>query len=104
MKRLILCFLALALLLCISGCAKYREKDILGKTVSQIQETYGTFDLMGVSFVTTDSTYRGIGSGYLVKESTVGFLGTSPAEYFFIVFDESGIAIDCYNGYHCNGG
>ena len=88
----------------ISGCSQYWEADILGKNAAQIEETYGTFDLASASFVSTDSTYRGYGYGYLIRESYVGFLGTQPAKYFFIVFDENGIAVDCYNGYHCDGG
>lgn len=104
MKKLIFCVSLIFLFLAVSGCSQYRKADILGKNAAQIQETYGTFDLVDASFVTTDSAYHGLGSGYLVKESRVGFLGTKPAEYFFIVFDKDGIAIDCYNGYHCNGG
>ena len=74
------------------------------KTAAQIQEQYGAFDLPGASFVSTDSSYQGYGYGYLTKESQVGFLGTTPAEYYFIIFDENSIAVDCYTGYHCNGG
>jgi len=104
MRKLSAFVILILLISMISGCSQYREADILGKNAAQIQETYGTFDLVDASFVTTDSAYHGLGSGYLVKESRVGFLGTKPAEYFFIVFDKDGIAIDCYNGYHCNGG
>lgn len=105
MKRtlLILCLIAL-LALCISGCAKYAPNDFLGLTSAQIEKQFGTFDLARVSFVSTDSSYRGFGYGYIIKESQVGFLGTTPAEYFFIVFDKNGIAVDCYEGYHSNGG
>lgn len=105
MKRT-LCLLCLVslLALCLSGCAKYAPNHFLGKTSAQIEKQYGNYDLAGVSFVSTDSSYRGFGYGYLIKESQVGFLGTTPAEYFFIVFDENGIAVDCYKGYHCNGG
>ena len=103
MRKFLLCFLAL-LFLFVSGCSKYSESDFIGKTAAQIQEQYGAFDLPGASFVSTDSSYQGYGYGYLTKESQVGFLGTTPAEYYFIIFDENSIAVDCYTGYHCNGG
>lgn len=104
MKKLILFFLVLLIFLFASGCSKYRHSDFIGKTASQIQEQYGVFDLPGAAFITTDSSYRGYGYGYIVKESQVGFLGTTPAEYCFIVFDQNSTAVACYVGYHCNGG
>ena len=104
MKKLILFFLVLWIFLFACGCSKYSESDFIGKTAAQIQEQYGAFDLPGASFISTDSSYWGYGYGYLTKESQVGFLGTTPAEYYFIIFDENNIAVDCYSGYHCNGG
>ena len=99
----LLCVIFLFALI-LSGCSKYRQANFIGKTADQIQEQYGAFDLNGTAFVATDSTYQGFGCGYLLKESRVGFLGTHPAEYFFIEFDENGVATACYEGYHCNGG
>lgn len=105
MKRALSIFCLVSLLvLCLFGCANYAPRNFLGKTTAQIEKQYGTFDLPGAPFVSTDSTYRGFGYGYLTKQSQVGFLGTTPAEYFFIVFDENGIAVACYKGYHCDGG
>lgn len=105
MKRILIILCLIVFLgLCVSGCAKYAPKDFLGLTSDQIEKQFGAFDLAGVSFISTDSTYRGFGSGYIIKERQVGFLGTTPAEYFFIVFDENGIAVGCYEGYHCDGG
>ena len=97
-------FILLLFTLSLSGCSKYKERNIVGKTASQIEEQYGQFDLVGVNFVTLDSSYNGYGNGYLLKESRVGFLGTNPAEYLFIIFDENSIATACYIGWHCNGG
>ena len=106
MKRklcLVLC-VVFVLALVFSGCSKYQTSKIIGLTKEQVQEHYGAFDLNGAPFITTDSSYRGYGYGYLIKESSVGYLGTHPAEYFFIVFDNNGIAIACYEGHHLNGG
>lgn len=103
MRKRIFCLLIALLLAALAGCAKYRRADFLGKTSAQIEAQYGQFDIRG-SFVSTDNKHRDYGCGYLIKESQVGFLGTTPAEYFFIVFNENGIATACYNGYHCNGG
>ena len=94
----------LILTVCLSGCTKYNESDFIGKTAGQIEAEYGVFDLDGTPFVSTDSSYHGFGYGYAVKEASVGFLGTTPAEYFFVVFDQNGIAVACYYGYISDGG
>ena len=104
MKRRILC-LALAVMLfalCFSGCGKYQKSNFIGKTAQEITAQYGEFDLKG-PFITTDSNYTGYGYGYLLRESRVGFLGTEPAVYYFIEF-ENGVAVACYKGWHQNGG
>ena len=106
MKRTVsftLCILII-LKLCLSSCSKYRERNIIGKTSAEIEAQYGKFNLVGAIFVTLDSLYAGYGCGYKLKESHVGSLGTTPAVYLFIVFDENGIATACYKGWHCNGG
>ena len=102
-NRIIPIFLILLLMLCLSACSQYRRSDFLGKTSAQIESQYGKFDVIG-SFVSTDSKYRDFGYGYRIKESRVGFLGTSPAEYFVIIFDQNGFAVDCYEAYYCDGG
>ena len=106
MKRKLCLLLCVVFLfaLALSGCSKYHKANIVGLSKEQVLSYYGDFDLNGAPFITTDSSYRGYGYGYLVKESRVGFLGTHPAEYFFIVFDSNGIATDCYKGHHLNGG
>ena len=102
-KWIVPIFLSLFLILCLSACSKYRRSYFVGKTSEQIESQYGKFDVVG-SFVSTDSKYRDFGYGYRIKESRVGFLGTSPAEYFVIIFDKNGLAVDCYEAYYCDGG
>ena len=106
MKQKKVCALCLVLILvfCCSGCGKYDKSDFIGKTSAQIETQYGAFDVDNTAFVSTDSSYCGMGCGYLVKESRVGFLGTTPAEYFFVVFDKNGVAVDGYYGYISDGG
>ena len=90
MRKFVLWFLAL-LFLFASGCSKYSESNFIGKTAAQIQEQYGAFDLPGASFVSIDSTYWGYGYGYIAKESQVGFLGTTPAEYFLLFLTKTAL-------------
>ena len=104
MKKLALLLVIVLIISLFSGCSKYHKANIVGLTKEQVQAYYGDFDLNGEPFVSTDSSYRGFGYGYLIRESFVGYLGTYPAKYFFIVFDSNGIATDCYEGYHSNGG
>lgn len=104
MKKLAILISIVLIISIFSGCSKYNEKDFIGKTADEITAKYGEFDINGEPFVTTDSSYRGFGYGYLIRNSYVGFLGTEPAVYFFIVFNSNGIATNCYEGYHCNGG
>ena len=106
MKRklcLLLCVFFLFLLM-LSGCSKYHKANIIGLSKVQVQEYYGDFDLNGEPFIAKDGSYQGFGYGYLLQESYVGYLGTHPAVYFFIVFDSNDIATNCYEGYHSNGG
>ena len=104
MRKQIFCGLLVFLLLIVCGCSNYRKTDILGKTAQQITAQYGEFSLVDVSFISKDSSYRGIGSGYTVRPSRVGFLETEPEVLYFIVFDKNGKASACYEGYHLNGG
>jgi len=104
MKKRILCLIFAIFLfaLCFAGCGKYQKANFIGKTVQEITDQYGKFDIKG-PFITTDSQYQGYGFGYLLQESRVGFLGTTPAEYYFIEFDND-VAVACYKGWHQNGG
>ena len=90
MKRkfcLLLCVVFLFLLM-LPGCSKYHKANIIGLTKAQVLERYGDFDLDGEPFMAKDGSYQGFGYGYLLQESYVGYLGTHPAVYFFIVFDK----------------
>ena len=104
MKKLAILIAIVLMISTFSGCSKYQKANIIGLTKVQVQERYVDFDLNGAPFMAKDGSYQGFGYGYLLQESHVGYLGTNPAVYFFIVFDKNDIAIDCYKGYHSNGG
>ena len=42
-----------------------------------------------------DGLYCNCACGYLIKPKKVGYLGTTPPEYFMIFFDETGVAKHC---------
>lgn len=102
MKKLT-AFVAAVLLICmISGCAKYSEKDILGKTSAQIVDEYGEFDCVSTP-ADADGIYRSCRCGYTVQEALPGYLEQRPEVLFFIHFDENGIAVDTSEGYRPGG-
>ncbi len=82
------------IILCFSGCEKYTEDDVIGLTSSEIIEKYGDFDRKRGT-PDEDGLYRDCECGYLISEKKVGFLGTTPPEYFMIYFDENGVAVWC---------
>ena len=86
----------------LTGCSKYDESDLIGKTSSQIVEVYGEFDCIGMS-ADADGLYRNCRCGYTIRESRTGFLGTEPEVLFYIVFDGDGIAVRCEEGYRIGG-
>ena len=95
MKKVYILFAALLVIaLCLSSCAKYSEDDIIGLTSSEIIEKYGDFDRKRGT-PDEDGLYRDCACGYLISEEKVGFLGTTPPEYFMIYFDENGVAHWC---------
>ena len=103
MKHAFAAILVILFLICsLSGCAKYKEKDFIGKTSAEIVSQYGPFDctLMPVS---EDGLYHNCYCGYTVREPVVGFLGTSPEVLFFIHFDADGIAWTTSEGYRPGG-
>ena len=102
MKKWIACILLCGLLLAGCGKTKYRQADLLGKTSGQIVAQFGEFDCCG-NQADADGLYRSTSCGYTVKEPRVGFLGTDPEVLLFIVFDENGIAVRCYEGYRPGG-
>ena len=94
-KLLMLWFLLIFML---SGCGrKFDPDDYIGKTSAEIMEEYGEFDYV-VGDMETDGLYRSTKGGYIYREKQVGFLGTSEEEFFFIYFDENGIAYKCDYG------
>lgn len=96
MKRILAIVLLTLLILCVfSGCEKkYSEDEIIGLTSIEIVEKYGDFDRTQ-GFPDEDGLYRDCACGYIISEKRVGFLGTTPPEYFMIYFDEDGVANWC---------
>ena len=85
------------------GCsAKYNADDFIGKTSTQIEAEFGTFDCCGMP-ASEDGLYRNTACGYTIKESRVGFWGTEPEVLIYITFDENGIAVACEEGYRPGG-
>ncbi len=83
--------------LSLTGCAKYRSSDFVGKTSREIVSEFGEFDCILMP-AGEDGLYRNCRCGYTVREPRKGFLGTSPEILFFILFDESGVAVSCEEG------
>ena len=100
-KSIISIVLCLVGMLIFVGCAKYPEKNILGKTSAEIIEKYGAFD--SPMLADEDGLYRNCTCWYIVKDAQVGFLGTSPEILFFMTFDENGTAISCKEDYRPGG-
>ena len=103
MKQRLAAILACAVfLLPLTGCAKYRASDFIGKTSREIISEFGEFDCTLVP-AGEDGVYRNCQCGYTVREPKKGFLGTSPEILFFILFDENGVAVSCEEGYRPGG-
>jgi hypothetical protein len=102
MKRFWALILAMICTAALTGCQKYRDTDMIGKTSAQILEQYGAFDCVGMP-ADADGLYRNTCCGYTIKESRAGLLGTDPEVLFFIHFDENGIAVECEEGYRPGG-
>lgn len=94
----ILFLLSLLLIFVLSGCGKkFNSDDYIGKTSAEIIEEHGAFDYV-LGDTDTEGLYKSTKCGYIYKEKQVGFLGTSEEEYFFIHFDENGVAYKCDYG------
>ena len=104
MKRYVLTFIAVIMLL-LTGCsAKYKEDEIIGKRSDEIVDTFGEFDnVLGVDVPDEDGIYRSCRCGYIIKEGHSGFFGTSEEVLFYIEFDEDGIATACEEGFRPGG-
>jgi len=69
---------------------KYNDRFIIGSSIEEITSRYGEFDKV---FYTDLSNTTIASAGYLVQSEKKGFFGTSPEQYYMIVFDASGKAI-----------
>ena len=96
MRRYVLAFIGVIILV-LTGCAaKYNEDEIIGKRSDEIVSIYGEFDsVLGIDVPDENGIYRNCSCGYTIKESHVGFFGTSDEVLFYISFDEDGIATEC---------
>lgn len=95
-KKLLLLWLLLIFIL--SGCGKkFNSDDYIGKTSADIIEEYGDFDYV-LEDTDPEGLYKSTKCGYTYREKKVGFLGTSEEEFFFIHFNERGIAYKCDYG------
>ena len=96
MKKFLLIVPVLGVLfLFYSGLSKYDEENFIGKTSAEIAAQYGTFDFTTIA-VREDCLYKDCRCGYVIQESSAGLLGNSREMMFFIVFDENGIAVSCF--------
>ena len=104
MKRYILIFIAVIMLV-LTGCSdKYNEDDFIGKRSDEIVATYGAFDcVLGIDVPDEDGIYRDCSCGYIIEEPSTGFLGSSEEVLLYIEFDEDGFAIECREGYRAGG-
>ena len=102
-KQIAILLFCVIFLFSLAGCSsKYSTDDFIGKTSTQVEAEFGTFDCCGMP-ISEDGLYRNTACGYTVKESRVGFLGTNPEWLVFIRFDENGVAYDTYEGYRPGG-
>jgi len=104
MKKLLLLIIILCASISVTGCAAhpFEESDFIGKTSADITAGYGAFDCTSMP-IGDDGLYRSARCGYMIREPKTGLLGTSPELFFFIIFDENGIAVECETGYRPGG-
>lgn len=87
-------------MLCFSGCSKYNERKIIGKSSLEVEEKYGEFDKAMKDLNTyaergQDGLYRNCDCGYMMPKNRF-FYELGYVEYFMIHFNENGIADKCY--------
>lgn len=97
MKRFIAFTLVMVLIISFVSCTKlkYAEEDIIGLNSQEVIDKYGEFDYVEGPRPGEDGIYRNACGGYIVKEEHVGYLGTTPPDFFMIYFDSEGIAYKC---------
>ena len=94
-KLLLLCLLSIIML---SGCGKkFDSDDYIGKTSAEIIDKYGEFDCV-IGETDDSGLFRNTKCGYTSKEEQIGFLGKTEEEFYFIHFDENGVAYECDYG------
>lgn len=86
--------LLIGILFVMSGCKPYDANEFIGLNSIQIIEKYGEFDNISMP-AGPDGMYRNCSCGYIVSDSSKGFLGTTPGKVFVIYFDENGLAYNC---------
>ena len=77
--------------------SKFNEKDFVGKTSAEIISQYGSFDFATLH-PKEDGLYKNCKCGYTIQEWSQGFWGTTDELLFYIVFDENGVAVSCFEG------
>ena len=96
MKKFLLIVLISGMLFALyTGLSRYDEENFIGKTSTEIAAQYGPFDFTTIA-VREDGLYKDCRCGYVIQEFFTGFWGTSREMMFFIVFDENGIAVSCF--------
>ena len=97
MKKIIAFTLIMVLVMSFTSCTKpkYSEEDFIGLTSKEVIDKYGEFDISDGYPPDDDGVYRNACGGYIVKEEKVGYLGTTPPDYFVIYFDSEGIVYRC---------
>ena len=102
MKRIFTALILLTAILLVSCGGKYSESDFLGKTSAEIVSEFGEYDIMSKA-PDSDGLHRNAVCGYTIREKRKGFLDSIPEVLIYIVFDENGIATDCYEDYRPGG-
>ncbi len=97
-------FLLMLVLPLLTACSRYDEEWIIGKTSSEIEERYGSFDYIMENEQFPDGSESCRRCAYLIKKERVGFFGTDPTEYFLIVFDADGKAQSIESPWYVPGG
>ena len=101
-KIIVLSVVTIAVATLMISCSLFKTYDnkwIIGKSVDEIIERYGEFDLGKPN---EDGLYSK--GAYLTKEKYVGYLGAEPAEYYMIYFNSEGYAYNVVEKYVIPGG
>lgn len=93
-KMYIVITVILIQIMILSGCKPYRENWIYGKTSIEIEERYGKFDFT-YGEPDEQGLYRLCRCSYIATPAKKGYFGTTPATYFVIAFNGSGVAVLC---------